>query len=33
MQDPIYRTDVIHAAMGYYSIPMLSYDPTTASGQ
>ena len=29
MQDPIYRTDVIHAAMGYYQIPMLSYDPAS----
>jgi rhamnogalacturonan endolyase len=26
MQDPIYRTDVAHAAMGYYQVPMLSYD-------
>jgi hypothetical protein len=28
MQDPIYRTDVIHAAMGYYQVPMTSYDLT-----
>lgn len=26
MQDPIYRADVIHAAMGYYQVPMTSYD-------
>jgi rhamnogalacturonan endolyase len=25
MSDPIYRTDVAHAAMGYYQVPMLSY--------
>ncbi|MBN1854628.1 MAG: hypothetical protein JW829_17990 [Pirellulales bacterium] len=31
MQDPIYRTDVIHAAMGYYQNPMLSYDPASTS--
>ncbi len=24
MQDPIYRLDVVHAAMGYYQVPMLS---------
>jgi len=24
MQDPIYRVDVAHAAMGYYQVPMLS---------
>lgn len=29
MQDPIYRTDVIHAAMGYYQVPMTSYDLAT----
>ncbi len=28
MQDPIYRNDVIHAAMGYYQVPMISYDLT-----
>ena len=27
MQDPIYRNDVTHAAMGYYQPPMLSRDP------
>ena len=27
MQDAIYRIDVAHAAMGYYQVPMLSYDP------
>jgi rhamnogalacturonan endolyase len=32
MQDPIYRIDVAHAAMGYYQVPMLSYDPATAAG-
>ena len=26
MQDPIYRMDVAHAAMGYYQVPMLSCD-------
>ena len=26
MQDPIYRIDVAHAAMGYMQVPMLSYD-------
>ncbi len=26
MQDPIYRMDVVCAAMGYYQVPMLSYD-------
>lgn len=26
MQDPIYRMDVAHAAMGYCQVPMLSYD-------
>lgn len=27
--DPIYRIDVAHAAMGYYQVPMLSYDPAS----
>lgn len=27
MQDPIYRVDVAHAAMGYYQVPMLSQVP------
>jgi hypothetical protein len=27
MQDPIYRMDVACAAMGYYQVPMTSYDP------
>ena len=31
MQDPIYRIDVALAAMGYYQVPMLSYD--LASGK
>ncbi len=26
MQDPIYRMDVVAAAMGYYQVPMTSYD-------
>ncbi|MGQ9575994.1 MAG: rhamnogalacturonan lyase family protein [Thermoguttaceae bacterium] len=26
MQDPIYRMDVVCAAMGYYQVPMTSYD-------
>ena len=26
MQDPVYRIDVAHAAMGYYQVPMTSYD-------
>jgi len=30
MQDPIYRIDVAHAAMGYFQCPMLSYDPATS---
>lgn len=29
MQDPIYRLDVICAAMGYYQVPMASYDLAT----
>jgi rhamnogalacturonan endolyase len=29
MQDPIYRIDVAHAAMGYFQVPMTSYDLTT----
>ncbi|GAF79679.1 unnamed protein product, partial [marine sediment metagenome] len=29
MQDPIYRADVICAAMGYFQVPMLSYDLAT----
>lgn len=28
MQDPIYRNDVVHAAMGYYQVPMTSYSLT-----
>jgi len=31
MQDPIYRADVVHAAMGYYQVPMLSYDMASSS--
>jgi rhamnogalacturonan endolyase len=26
MEDPIYRMDVAHASMGYFQVPMLSYD-------
>lgn len=26
LADPIYRSDVTHAAMGYYQVPMTSYD-------
>ena len=26
MHDPVYRADVVHAAMGYFQVPMLSYD-------
>jgi len=29
MQDPLYRADVTHAAMGYFQVPMLSYDLAT----
>ena len=29
MQDPLYRLDVVVAAMGYYQVPMLSYDLAT----
>ena len=29
MQDPIYRTDVTSAAMGYFQVPMVSYDMAT----
>lgn len=29
LSDPIYRTDVAHASMGYYQVPMLSYDMAT----
>jgi len=31
MQDPVYRIDVAHAAMGYFQVPMTSYD--LASGR
>ncbi len=31
MQDPLYRNDVAMASMGYYQIPMLSYDLATKS--
>jgi rhamnogalacturonan endolyase len=31
MQDPIYRADVAHAAMGYYQVPMTSYDLQTSA--
>lgn len=30
LSDPIYRIDVAHAAMGYYQVPMLGYDPASA---
>ena len=30
MQDPIYRIDVAHAAMGYFQVPMLSKWPSSA---
>jgi ABC-type sugar transport system ATPase subunit len=33
MEDPIYRTDVTHAAMGYYQVPMTSYDLATGKGR
>ena len=29
MQDPLYRMDVVHAAMGYFQVPMTSYDLAT----
>ena len=29
MQDPLYRMDVVCAAMGYFQAPMLSYDAAT----
>ena len=29
MQDPLYRLDVVVAAMGYFQVPMLSYDLAT----
>jgi len=29
MQDPLYRMDVVVAAMGYYQVPMTSYDVAT----
>ncbi|MHC4402065.1 MAG: rhamnogalacturonan lyase family protein [Planctomycetota bacterium] len=31
MQDPIYRMDVVVAAMGYFQIPMTSYDLATGT--
>ena len=31
MQDPLYRADVVHAAMGYYQVPLLSYDLATGA--
>ena len=30
MEDPLYRTDVAHTAMGYTQPPTLSYDLATA---
>ncbi|MFZ5830016.1 MAG: silent information regulator protein Sir2 [Planctomycetota bacterium] len=30
LQDPIYRADVAHATMGYYQVPMTSYDLATS---
>jgi len=30
MQDPLYRMDVVCAAMGYYQVPMTSYDLATS---
>ena len=33
MTDPVYRADVTHAAMGYYQVPMLSYDVETEGGK
>ncbi len=32
LRDPIYRIDVAHAAMGYYQVPMLSYDLASTPG-
>jgi rhamnogalacturonan endolyase len=32
MQDPIYRIDVAHAAMGYTQVPTLSYDMASSGG-
>jgi rhamnogalacturonan endolyase len=29
MQDPLYRMDVVVAAMGYYQVPMTSFDLAT----
>jgi len=29
MQDPLYRMNVVAAAMGYYQVPMTSYDVAT----
>jgi len=29
MQDPVYRIDVAHAAMGYFQVPMTGYDLAT----
>jgi rhamnogalacturonan endolyase len=29
MQDPLYRMDVVCAAMGYFQVPMTSYDLAT----
>jgi rhamnogalacturonan endolyase len=31
MEDPIYRMDVAHASMGYFQVPMLSYDLASQS--
>ena len=30
MDDPFYRGNVTHASMGYYQVPMTSYDLETA---
>jgi rhamnogalacturonan endolyase len=33
MQDPLYRSDVIMAAMGYYQCPLTSYDMATSGSR
>ncbi len=33
MQDSLYRLDVVAAAMGYYQVPMTSYDLAVQSQQ
>jgi len=33
LEDPLYRNNVVHAAMGYYQCPMRSYDLASLGGE